>query len=39
MTDLIVSQLRHFVQALDQSRVHTRIFPKSYEDVVQVCFK
>ena len=37
MTDLIVSQLRHFVQALDHSRVHTRIFPKSYEDVVQVC--
>ena len=36
MADLVLSQLRHMVQSFDTTRSHTRIFPKTYEDVVQV---
>ena len=36
MADLVLSQLRHMVQSFDTTRSHTRIFPKTYEDVIQV---
>ena len=34
MADLIIMQLRQLLQ-LDSSRVHSRIYPKCYDDVVQ----
>jgi len=36
MADLVLSQLRHMLQTFDKSRSHTRIYPKTYEDVVQI---
>ena len=38
MADLLVTQLRQLLQ-IDTSRIHSRIFPKNYEDVIQVISK
>ena len=38
MADLLVTQLRQLLQ-IDTSRINSRIFPKNYEDVIQVIFK
>jgi len=35
MVDLIVMQLRQLLQ-IDSSRVHSRIYPKCYDDVIQI---
>ena len=34
--ELIISQLRCLVQTLDHNKSHTRIFPKNYEDVIEI---
>ena len=36
MAEVVLSQIRQMIETVDKTRSSTRIFPKSYEDVVQV---
>merc|ERR1719360_374366 len=36
MAEVVLSQIRQMIETVDKTRSSTRIFPKSYEDVVQI---